>query len=481
MEIMSEAVKVRKNSIFSFFSISSRLIANVILFLAMARFYGPTMFGQFVFAHSLSMIFILVADFGIDVLFINEVARDRKNANTLFRQYFTMKLFFTLIALLGMNVFVFISNSDFQGRILILVFSFYTVLTALSNFLYSLFKGFEKLDYEMKVSIFTNSLLLIVTVILLITHSSVIFIAIAFMGSRILGLLLAVKYSYVVLPNIVYKPIFTGFRSMKNKVLIFGLHLVFNYLVFQMDTILLAFWKGDFYVGVYQAAFKLILIPLLIPEILINVLTPTLARLNIENKQQWSSIGSVMCKLLYIIVLPISVIFFVYAEQIIKLIYSSNGYLDAIPVLRVLAITLFLRFNFEAFALMLTTSNRQNIRMVIVIFAALLNFLLNYFAIPKYGVYGAAVAALFTNLFIAIVYSFTTLPFFYQWFLKPKVGIVFSITIIMVFLLYQIKYFTIFLMVPLILISFILLGYFYFLNSYERKVLLPSKFRISSF
>jgi O-antigen/teichoic acid export membrane protein len=113
---MSEAVKIRKNSFFSFVSISSRLLANVVLFLALARFYGPTLFGKFAFAHSLSLIFILFADFGIDVLFINEIARERENAIRFFQQFFTLKIFLVGSALLLMNVFIFFTNSDPQGN-----------------------------------------------------------------------------------------------------------------------------------------------------------------------------------------------------------------------------------------------------------------------------------------------------------------------------------------------------------------------------
>jgi O-antigen/teichoic acid export membrane protein len=475
---MSEAVKIRKNSFFSFVSISSRLLANVVLFLALARFYGPTLFGKFAFAHSLSLIFILFADFGIDVLFINEIARERENAIRFFQQFFTLKIFLVGSALLLMNVFIFFTNSDPQGKILILIFSIYTVLTALSNFLYSLFKGFEKLEFEMKASLFTNLILLIIAIVLLSLKSDIIIIAIAFVGARFLGFLLALRYSFVVLPGIKYKLTFVGLSSLKNKVLIFGIHLIFNYLLFQMDTILLAVLKNDYYVGIYQAAFKLILIPLLVPEILINVLTPVLARLNSENKQQWQVVGNAMSKILYIVIIPISVVLFVYAEQIIKIIYGSNNYQAAIPVLRIFAIVLFLRFNFEAFALMLTTSNKQKVRMIIVIIAAILNFILNYFAIPKYGVLGASYVALITNFVVALLYWLTTLPFFYQWFFQIKIGSVFVLTVIMVFLLYQFRQITMFLMIPLILCVFLFVGYFYFLNEEEKKIIIPDKIRI---
>jgi O-antigen/teichoic acid export membrane protein len=475
---MSEVVRIRKNSIFSFFSISSRLIANVVLFLIIARFYGPTLYGQFVFAQSLSLVFILIADFGIDVLFVNEVARDRKNAVKLFSQYFSLKILFCFIALAGMDIFFFVSNSDFQGRLLILVFSAYMMLTAISNFLYSLFKGFEKLEYEMKVSITTNVVLLIVTIVLLVIRASVLSIAIAFVSTRILGFVLAVRYSFVVLPDISYKLVFSGLNTIKNKVIIFGLHLVFNYLVFQLDTILLAIWKGDYEVGIYQSAFKLILIPLLIPEILINVLTPVLSRLNVENKKQWGYVGNAMSKFLYITIIPISIILFVYSDQIIHIIYGSKNYVNAIPILRIFALVIFIRFNFETFALMLTTSNKQNVRMYIVIVAALLNFVLNYFAIPHYGAVGAAVVALITNFFVATLYWITTVPFFYQWFFNPKIGVVFAVTLVGIIILWQFKYFTVFVMAPLILFGFIIIGYYYFLNIDERRILIPDRFRL---
>jgi O-antigen/teichoic acid export membrane protein len=477
---MSEAVRIRKNSIFSFFSISSRLIANVVLFLIIARFYGPTLYGQFVFAQSLSLVFILIADFGIDVLFVNEVARDRKNAVKLFSQYFSLKILFCLIALAGMDIFFFVSNSDFQGRLLILVFSIYMMLTAVSNFLYSLFKGFEKLEYEMKVSITTNIVLLIVTIVLLVIRANVLSIAIAFVGTRILGFVLAVRYSFVVLPDISYRLVFSGLNTIKNKVIVFGLHLVFNYLVFQLDTILLAIWKGDYDVGIYQSAFKLILVPLLIPEILINVLTPVLSRLNVENKKQWGYVGNAMSKFLYITIIPISIILFVYSDQIIHIIYGSKNYVNAIPVLRIFAVVLFIRFNFEAFALMLTTSNKQKIRMYIVIVAALLNFVLNYFAIPLYGAVGAAAVALLTNLFVAILYWITTVPFFFQWFIKSKTGIVFMATILGVLIFWHFKGITVFIMAPLILSGFISVAFLYFLNSDERKALIPQRFKLFS-
>ncbi|HED05429.1 MAG TPA: hypothetical protein ENI61_01945, partial [Ignavibacteria bacterium] len=64
---MTEAKRIRKNYLFSFLSISSRLIANVIVFWIIARYYGPDIFGQFSLAHTIATISILLGDFGLDL------------------------------------------------------------------------------------------------------------------------------------------------------------------------------------------------------------------------------------------------------------------------------------------------------------------------------------------------------------------------------------------------------------------------------
>ncbi|MCX6171135.1 MAG: flippase [Ignavibacteriales bacterium] len=466
-------MRIRKNSLYSTLSITSRLIANVVVFWVLARYYGPAIFGKFTFAHTLTLIFILFADFGIDVLLTNEIARNRNNAIQIFRQYFSLKLIFTLLALSGMLLFVLFNNLDLQSRSLLLIFSLYVVFNTLSNFLFAFFKGYEKLEYEMKVSLFVNICLFIFTLILIVIKANILYVAGVFVITRFLGFALGLKYSFIVEKNISYKLVFGGFGEIKDKVLVFGLHLFFNYLFFQLDTILLALWKGDYDVGIYQSAFKLILIPLVIPDILTNTLTPVLARFNIENQIQWKRLGNIMNKVLFIIGLPISIILFVSSEQIINIIYGSKNYWQAIPVLRVFAIILFIRFNLEAFALNLTTSNRQNIRMYVVIIATLLNFVLNYFIIPVYGAFGAVTVSLITNCFVGFIYFVVTIPSFNKSVMNFKTWFVFIMSMGLSLLLWLFKSVTIFLIAPTVIIIFILIGYFYFFTKEEKKLILP--------
>ncbi len=475
---MSESVRIRRNSLFSLLSISSRLIANVILFWILARYYGPAIFGQFTFAHTLSFIFIIFADFGFDVLLTNEIARDRNRAVQIFQQYFSLKFLFTLVSLSGMWLFAFLANLPNESRIMILIFSVYMVFTTLTNFLHALYKGFERLEYETKVSLVVNVGLLVFTLILIIIKAQIILIALAFVLTRVLGFIIGIKYSIQLLKNISFKLMFSGFHKVRNKVLVFGFHLVFNYLLFQLDTVLLALWKGDYEVGIYQSVIKLILIPLVIPDILTNTLTPTLVRFNSENQAKWIKLGYVMNKFLFITALPISMIFFIYPAQIINLIYGHKNYFEAGPILQLFSIVLFIRFSFEALALMLTTADRQHVRMNVVIIATILNFTLNYFMIPWKGAYGAAVAALLTNLFVFIMYFITNATQLLNWIFNFKTITIFISSFAIVFLLLNLKTISVLLMAPIILIIFISIGYFYFFSKDEKKLIIPEDFYI---
>ena len=123
--------------------------------------------------------------------------------------------------------------------------------------MYGLYKGFEKLQYETGVSLIINILLLISILILLFLKIRIEFIAGAFVLTRLIGFIVAIYSSYKVLPALKYTLTFKNWHKIKKQVLIFGLQLIFGNLFFQLDTLLLAFWKGDVDVGIYQAAFQI--------------------------------------------------------------------------------------------------------------------------------------------------------------------------------------------------------------------------------
>lgn len=417
---------------------TSRLFTNIIIYWIIARFYGKEIFGEFTSAQTIAIAFILFADFGLDLLLTTELPKNIQNKIAIFNQYFSLKIVFSLIAFASILSLGIWGNFSQDIKTLLLIFSSFVVFTTLTNFLSALYKGSEKLEYETFVNFIVNFISLIVILVLIFLQKDIFIISIAFTATKLLGLIIAVYYAVKIIPVADVKLHFGDFRLIKNQVIVFGVFWIFGNLFFQIDTILLTLWDSAESVGLYQAAFKLVLLPLIIPDIFINSLMPTLSRLHSEDPIKWQKLTDIFNKFLIIVSIPISVTLFILPKQIIGLIYGGSEYYQAINILQIFAVILFVRFFSETYGLMLTTSNKQKIRMYIVVVGTVINLIINFFLIPFLGALGASITSLVTNIFVGLAYTFFSPNLLRNWisnmqFLKLTLITVFVITIELLF------------------------------------------------
>jgi O-antigen/teichoic acid export membrane protein len=247
-----------------------------------------------------------------------------------------------------------------------------------------------------------------------------------------------------------------------------------------MDTILLAFWKGDQEVGIYQAVFKIILLTFVILDVAISALMPALSRFHSEGSERWNQVGYLLYKTLVLVALPIMMILFVYADQVIGILYGKDKFVEAIPILRVFSMIGFVRFAAEPFGLMLTTGHRQTRRMIISVVAALLNFSLNAYFIPKEGPMGAAQVSLVTNILVALAYLAVTKPFLGFWVIDFATLVPLGLTIILSVILWQVR------SIPLWYVGLpsaalcLLIGYWIGYTPNERRTLFTLKIGLTT-
>src|ERR1043166_2183507 len=232
-----------------------------------------------------------------------------------------------------------------QTQVLIEVFSFYILISSVNNFFFALFKGFEQLQHETKISFGINLLLFALLIVLGVRHTPIYIIALMFVATRVLGLFMSIRLARNLIQVNVLRFDFSGWKEIRRRVLTFGLFFLFGNLYFMLDTILLAFWKGDHDVGVYQSVFKLSILLLIIPDIAISALMPVLSRLHSSNEAIWKRTGDILNRLLFMIGMPITAIAFVYADQIIEIIYGARAFSESILILRIFSIIVFVRFS----------------------------------------------------------------------------------------------------------------------------------------
>lgn len=466
-----QVTRIRRNSVFAFLSQVIRLATNFLMFVGIARLYGVEAFGQFTTAHTFSTVFLLFADFGFDSLLPTEIARRREQAAEYAQRYFSLKIVFALTASLAMSVLPVFRTFAPETRTLIHIFSFYVLFASLNNFCFALFKGFEQFQHETKISLVTNLLILVLLVLLGLSHSPLWMIAVVFVGTRIIGVVVGLRIASRLTHARVVGLNFRDWQNTWRPTMVFGLHFIFGNLFFQADTLLLAFWRGDHDVGIYQSVFKLITLALVLPDIAIYTMMPVLSRLHQDARERWEEMGRLLYKVLFLLSLPVALTLFVFAEQIIGLLYGAGAFGEAIPILRVFAITVFVRYNAEGYALMLTTSRSQSVRMIVVMFGTVLNIALNVFAIPAYGPGGAAMVSLVTNIAVAVGYITFSRMSVVKWSGTRRVVLPFFLTVVLCALTWNIRFVSLGLLLPPTLALFSVILYFVGLAPSERTLI----------
>jgi O-antigen/teichoic acid export membrane protein len=472
---MNESLRVRRNSFFYFLSIAMRFLTNMVVFVGIARFYGVGEFGQFTTAHTLSAIFLLGADFGFDALLPTEIAGNPDRRKTLARSYFSIKLIFIVVAAVSMLAFSAVGAFSPSTRLLIQVFSLYLVTVSINNFFFALFKGYEEFHHETRITFLTNLLVIIVVFTLGSMHAPLLFIAVGFVGCRILAVILNMRTASRIVGSTMFSMDLGEWNHLKRRVFVFGLHFIFGNLFFLVDTILLALWRGDREVGIYQSVFKIATLVLIVPDIAVNTMMPVLARLNATNEAKWHSQGRLLYKVLYLLSLPAAVVLFVYADQILTVVYGGGAFSEAAPLLRVFAAIILVRFGADAYALMLTTSGRQSVRMKIVMAGTVVNICLNAFMIPRFGAWGAAEVSLVTNCVVALSYViFSRMPVV-QWSFEGRSVAMSVIAALAGVVLWGLREVPILYVLPPFLLGFAAVLFFAGLTANERTIILAGR------
>jgi O-antigen/teichoic acid export membrane protein len=473
------ASSIHWNSLFAFLSHLIRLLTNFVLFVGVARFYGPEAFGQFTAAHTLSTIFLIFADFGFDTLLATEVARHRGNAGEIAQKYFSLKIVFAVAATVALMTAPWFRPMNPATGLLVFVFSFNVFFTSLSNFFFALFKGYERLHHETKISFIINLLALCALIVAWLLNFSLYVFAMIFVASRILGFVLAVRVASGFTKIHFGRLNFTGWQEILRNVMVFGLLNLFGSLCFQLDTLLLASMKTAHEVGIYQAVFKLVLLTLVAIEIATSAMLPVLTRLHSENVYRWSAAGKVLNKTLMFTSLLVFIVLFTFADQIIDTVYGVGEFSEAVPILRLFSFVIVLRYAAETHGLMLTTSRRQFTRMTVVLGATALNLILNLYAIPRYGIGGAAVVSLLTNAFIFAGYLFATRSFFPAWHATVKNGVLVASISVLTIVLWRFRMFPLWYVGPAAIALCMALFYYLGYSKEERNLVFSLKSSIS--
>jgi O-antigen/teichoic acid export membrane protein len=404
---MSTARTVLKNTAVLAFAQVASIILGFLTLGYTGKYLGVNDFGVLNLALSITAIYVVFIDFGASTYLTREVARDRSMAKKYLGNIIAFKLMLT--AAVTVALITLVNLIGYPENTLTVIY-----LLVLSNIFYgftqvfnSVFQAYEKMEYQSFGSIMNSVLMLAGVLAAMYVQAGVAGFALVYVGTYLAVML----YSFLactlkfVLPRIEIDRSFLG--TLISETWPFGVSAALGSVYYYIGSIMLQYMRGDEAVGIFNGAYRLFLIIIVIPQIFNNALFPAMSRFFVTSADSLKLVQEKYFKFMSILAIPIAVGTTLLAREIIVFIYDPTYSASVLP-LQILIWSAACIFLSCTFGCLVTSSNRQTVAMKIAAACMLVNVLANALLIPYIGLLGTSVASLATELTSLAVYVFVS-------------------------------------------------------------------------
>jgi len=403
---MNPTARIAKNSLVQLAAGVLNKFLGVILVIYAARQLGTGGFGEYTFVLSMYSIFYIVADFGLGTLTTRDLAKDPERLTAYLGNVLVLRTLLSLFAAGSMVAAVAI-----LGHPPALVGL--AAIAALSLFFNSNVDTCAAVFYaNQRMEI--PSFLSVVAATFRVTASLG---ALAFGGGVLILMAIhtvAAFFNFALLLWVLvadFRPavhVNAGFwRQLLQQAFPLALANFFSIMYFRADTVMLASISGQDAVGLYNAAYRLLEFTLIVPAYYNGAIFPVISASHNTNPQRFMLIYRRSVKYMWVASLPLAIGTAALAPRLVEVLYGQ-AYAACVPALRVLMWTLLLIAVNSINAPYLIAMHRQKSVTTLTLAAVLLNVGLNFWAIPRFGILGAAWTtlvseAVMVTLFMAVL------------------------------------------------------------------------------
>jgi O-antigen/teichoic acid export membrane protein len=395
---MSLAKRVSRNVLYLTLA---QLISYVLLFfygIYAARYLGVENFGILSFAIAVAGVLSVFMDFGFGTLAVRELSRQKELAQKYVSNIFLLKIILSSIIFAFFSVFGFLKGITFFVLAAVI---FGVFASNFANTFFAVFQAYEDLKYQSIGRILSSLTLFLVIPISYYFHLGLRGFA-AFYG---LAYFIVFIYAFFALRKFVKIKLEFDIAFCKTLVkdsLPYGLASLLSTICFWADSIMLSYFQGNVSVGIYNAAYRIVFVLLVIPTIFGMAFFPTLSRLYKENSHKF--VTKYFLKSMFLLSLPIGVGITVLAERIISLVFGQEYSLSAMALKLLVWSAVFIFLN-TVYTNYLGSINAQKEITKTILIGTFLNVALNALFIPKYSFVGASLTTIATEAFMFAVFA----------------------------------------------------------------------------
>ena len=378
---------------------------------------------------SAATLLLPIAAFGISgtsIKFYPEFSNDVKSKN----QFFSLQFFLSLVGFSFVLLLIFIFNQQiinfFSKKSELIIDYFHIIVSILLLLTIStIFESYLKSRMHIILPNFTNGVLNRI-----FTGCSVLLLSMSIINFHEMIILQIPIYSVGVIILIVYsynkeKFLFDfSFKKIKtkiNNILNFNIYSLIsgfgNIIILNIDILMISALLGLSDTGVYTTAFYIAIIIEMPRRAISQISTPILSKLfkeknlnMVENYYKIVSINQLIIGSLLFLLLISNL------ENIFNIIPNKNNFIDGISIVPIICIAKLITMSSSFGSELILMSKHYKFSVTSIIILAIITIFSNYILIPKYGIDGAAYAALLSS----VVFNLTKIIFiYYKYYFLP--------------------------------------------------------------
>lgn len=390
---------IAKNTFWLFASETLGRLLKMVLVIYAARVLGAAGWGVFSYAISIASLLMIFSDIGINDLVTREVVQKKEGYKTFVSTALLLKVGILLASsLLVIIVSPYISHVE-EARALFPVIAIVLFFDAMRELGLAINRASEKMERDMIVKSITNALILILGVILLKVRPAPESMALAYaIGSTVGFFTIAIIIRHD-MRSIISKADKKIVGTVLQLTWPFALINLIAVVMGNTDVYMLGIWRSATEIGLYASVQRIWQFLLIIPATLAVPLLPILSREANTDNVRFRNILEKSLALTLIIGIPITLGGIAFAEPIIRIIFGE-GYLAAVPILRVIMTMSLLSFPLIPLSNAIFAYNKQKSLTVAYLSGIIGNVALNILLIPQYGAVGSAIATLASTTII---------------------------------------------------------------------------------
>ncbi|MDB9893888.1 flippase [Flavobacteriaceae bacterium] len=398
-------LKYFKNTSWLFGEKIFRMIVGLLVGIWVARYLGPERFGVLRYSQSFVALFTSIATLGLNAIVVRELVKYKNKRDELLGTSFILQFFGALFVLILLSIVSYFTSNDNNTNTLVFIIASATI-----------FQSFNVIDFYFqskvlsKYVVFANVMSLfissIIKVFLILNDASLMaFVWVILFDSIILAFgfiyFYVKKYNKKISKWKFKKSL--AFSLLKDSwpLILTGIAISIN---LNIDKVMINELLGSRYVGLYAAAISIATVFGMIPHMITQSIFPSFVNVYQKNNELFLLRIKKGYKTLFYISLVFAIFVILFSKYLILTTYG-NEYSESIQLLNFMIISILFNSIGAINSLYFKVKNMQKKMMNRQWINVILNVLLNYFLIQKFGVSGAVYATIIATLVSAVIYD----------------------------------------------------------------------------